>query len=252
MSLYDVVIPLGPKDEDIVQRCVTSVRKHVVGVRYIFVIAHKKMDISGAAVLEESLFPFSRAVCAEKTSEARAGWYLQQLLKFYAPLLISDAMENVLIVDADTVFQKRTRFTENGKTLVDKTMIELHQPYFDHMARLHPSFTVWKRMNSGITNVMVFNRTILFEMMKKAEDLHKKHFWEAYLDCVTLKDKSGASEYEVYFHYLMNNHADKVRVRPLQWTNDGQRAVVPTGDWHYQNYHWHNQKALPPRSSRLR
>ena len=181
MSLYDVVIPLGPKDEDIIQRCVTSVRKHVVGVRYIFVIAHKKMDISGAAVLEESLFPFSRAVCAEKTSEARAGWYLQQLLKFYAPLLISDIMENVLIVDADTVFQKRTRFTENGKTLVDKTMIELHQPYFDHMARLHPSFTVWKRMNSGITNVMVFNRTILFEMMKKAEDLHKKHFWEGHI-----------------------------------------------------------------------
>jgi hypothetical protein len=241
---FDVVIPFGPKDDDIIQRCVNSVLTHVVGVRYVFVIAHEKntMDLSNCIVLKEESFPFKRADIVEKTSEERAGWYIQQLIKFYAPLLISNITENVLLVDADTVFYKRTKYIENGKFLFDKVMGPLHQPYFEHMKRLHPTFTVWKPVTSGIINTMIFNKKIVIELMTKVEDLHKKDFWMAFLDCITEKTKSGASEYEIYFNYMMTAKADVSRIRPLQWNNNGQRSIVQRGDWNYVSYPWWSQK----------
>ena len=37
------------------------------------------------------------------------GWYFQQLLKLYAPLIIPDILENVLILDSDTVFFRKVK-----------------------------------------------------------------------------------------------------------------------------------------------
>ena len=242
---FDVVIPFGPNDSDIIQKCVNSVLTHVVGARYVFVIAHEKntMDLSNCIILKEESFPFKRADVVEKTCEERAGWYIQQLIKFYAPLLISNITENVLLVDADTVFYKRTRFIDNGKFLFDKMMGPPHQPYFEHMKRLHPTFTAWKPVTSGITNIMIFNKKIVIEIMTKVEDLHKKDFWVVFLDSITERTKSGASEYEIYFNYMMKFKSDVSRLRPLQWSNDGQRTTtVARGDWNYVSYPWWNQK----------
>jgi len=249
MQQLDVVIPLGPKDEDMINRCIRSVREHVVGVRNIYVISKKTIDVSGAAFINENVFPFSYEYVLSKTSETKAGWYLQQLLKFYAPLFITNILENVLIVDADTVFNKRTKFLDNGKQLYDRVMEPSHQPYLDHMLKLHPSFTQWKKNTSGITNVMLFNRKILIELIERVEEYHQTDFWDAFLDSVVLKTASGASEYEIYFNYVMNNKQDIVRVRPLQWNNHGQRNDPrDAGDWNYVNYHHHQQ--IKPRGFR--
>lgn len=240
----DAVVPLGPNDEDIVQTCVDSIYNHVAGIRYVFVIAHRPIDLSNCIVLQETDFPFKREEIAEMTSEKRAGWYMQQLIKLHAPLLISNILENVLIVDADTIFYKRTRFMENGTFLFDRVMEYPHKPYFDHMRRLHPSFLPWKNNVSGITNCMIFNRSYLQELISTVEAFHKTDFWRVYLTAVEKTQNSGAADYEVYFHWVMRNKADKVRLRPLQWTNQGQRSKigVRSGDWHYVSYHWHNQQ----------
>jgi hypothetical protein len=240
----DVIIPLGPKDEDIIGRCIASVRQWVHDVRHIFVIAHRPMEIQGVYVVDEKLFPFSKEEVEKRTSKNYAGWYLQQLLKFYAPLMISNALENCLVVDADVVFYRRVKFMENGKYLLDKNH-EIHKPYFEHMLRLHPTFTAWKKNFSGIVNCMIMNKNIIIEMMEKVELYHQKPFWEVFLDCVTEKNTTGAADYEIYFHYLMNNHFSKVTLRPLQYMNGGQRWEQPNRDYHYITYHWHTQK--PPR-----
>ena len=239
----DAVVPLGPNDEDIVQRCIDSIYYHVANIRYVFVIAHRPIDLSNCIVLQESDFPFPREEVAKLTSEKRASWYLQQLIKLHAPLLISNILENVLIVDADTIFYKRTRFLENGKYYFDRVMEFPHQPYFEHMRRLHPSFEPWKRNVSGITNCMIFKKQFLQELMTTVEKHHKTDFWRAYLQCVDTTQNSGAAEYELYFHWIMRNKSDQVKLRPLQWNNMGQRSKIGihTGDWHYISYHWHNQ-----------
>jgi hypothetical protein len=76
--------------------------------------------------------------------------------------------------------------------------------------------------------------------MKKVEDHHKDIFWKVFLASLS---KGASSEYEIYFHYIMRNHPNKAKLRPLQYYNFGQRSNMDgAGDWHYVNYHWHVQK----------
>lgn len=244
MAQLDVVIPLGPKDDDMIQRCIDSVHMFVTGVRYIYVVTDKsrKVDISGCVIIDEKDFPFKRDDVATFTSASHSGWYLQQLIKLYSPLLIKNILENVLILDADNVFYKKTKFIESGKFLFDKVIEPTHEPYYEHMARLHPSFLPWKKNTSGITHMMIFNKKIILEIIDKVEQYHKGIFWELFLENVTEKKSSGASEYELYFNYVMINKQDLVKIRPLQWNNYGQRAAREVGDWHYVTYHNHQQK----------
>lgn len=243
----DCIILCGPKDEDIVQRAVDGVAMNVVNIRYIYVIASRKIDLSNCVVFEETLFPFTREQVESATSEKSGGWYLQQLVKFYAPLLISSCSEDVLILDADTVVYKRIKFLETGKYQFVMTR-EVNQAHLNHMTRLHPSFVPWKRQTSGATNCGVWAKKYLVEIMERVEDYHKKDFWQAYVDCIIEKNGSGASEYEIYWHYMMVNHSDRVRIRPLRWNNFGQRWEKDGGDYQYVSYHWQNQRSEPRRS----
>ncbi len=243
----DAIVCLGPRDEDMISYCISSLYKYVEDIRNVYVISYKEMDISGAIVLPETAFPFTKEDCAAATKEDRAGWYLQQLLKFYAPLFIKGCSDICLWVDADTVFHKRTKFRQNSKTLMNKTF-EVHAPYFEHMLRLHPSFVAWKKQTSGIVNCMPVLKGVLQELMTLVEDYHGgKPFWQVFLDNVSkgYGVGVGASEYEIYYHYFMRVHKDKSIERPLQFSNFGQRmelAIGRGGDWHYVSYHWHAQK----------
>ena len=240
---FDVIIPLGPKDEDMISVCVASIKRHIVGVRKIFVVAYKPIDVSGATVISEDIFPFTRADVEAVVEPSRGGWYLQQLIKLYGPLVIPGVLDNCLVVDADGVFFRRVKFIEQGVFLMDMNREEPHKPYFDHMLALHPTFQAWKPLTSGIVNVMIYNKAILLELMKKVEDHHKDIFWKIFLAKLPKGTISAASEYEIYFHYIMRNHPNKAKLRPLQYYNFGQRSNMDgAGDWHYVNYHWHVQK----------
>lgn len=241
MSL-DVVIPLGPNDEDIIERCVESVRKCVLGVRNIYVIAARPLEVKGAThVFDESIFPFTKADVAEHVRDTRIGWYLQQLIKLYGPLMIPGCLPDCLIVDADVILFKPIKFKDGNKYLFDKNH-EIHPPYFSHMKRLHPSFVPAFPRTSGIVNLMIFNQEILKEIFEKVEELHKKVFWRVFLEEVGENEFSGASEYELYFHYIFRVYPNRVRIRLLQYDNFGLRSNIQSGDWHYRTYHHHYQK----------
>lgn len=234
---FDAVIPCGPKDEDIIQRCIEGARANMIGLRYIFVVAQKKLDLSGAVVFEESVFPFKRDYLLQKLgSDDHASQCMQQLVKLYAPLLISSILENVVVLDADMIFYKRVKFLEQGRFLMDKVMIQQTESHFVHMNYLHPTFKAWKKMTSGSVSHALFNRKVLIEIMDKVEVKHNKSFWDVY------SDRAGGSEYEIYFHYIMNTYPALVRIRPLRWNNFGQRASPPRGDWDCVTYHWQIQK----------
>ncbi len=237
----DVVIPLGPKDEEFINTVITAARKNVRELRTIFVIAHKLMDISGATVLPEQLFPFQASnLAAHGIPPQRTGWYLQQLIKLYAPLIIPGILPNVLLLDADTVLFRPLRFFQDGKAFLDFNR-ETHSPYFQHMRRLHPSFEPWQPRTSGIVNLMPISRPILEELFSKVEAHHQKPFWQAFLECVDPTQASGASEYELYFHYVMRNHPSKAKIRHLQYDNFGVRTNVQANGYDYVTYHWHHQ-----------
>jgi hypothetical protein len=239
---FDVLIPLGPNDEDIVERCVESVRTYVLGVRNIYIVASRPIQVKGATqVLDESIFPFTKEEIGKLVLEKRAGWYLQQLIKLYGPLLIPGCLPDCLIVDADVIFFQRVRFMDGSKYLFDKNH-ETHPPYFSHMKRLHPSFVPAFRNTSGIVNIMIYNQEILKEIFRLVEEHHKDVFWKAFLQQVAPNEFSGASEYELYFHYICRTKPNRIMLRPLRYNNFGLRSKIEAGDWHYVTYHHHYQK----------
>jgi hypothetical protein len=238
---FDVVIPLGSKDEDIIGRCVNSVREFIIGVREIHIVSQNEIQVDGATVHSEAVFPFQKTDVEMYVKQDRAGWYLQQLIKLYAPLVIPNLLENVLIVDADTIFFRKIRFIQNGIWYYDSNTF-IHKPYFESMVKLHPSFKVWKPKTSGIVNVMIFNRDVLKEIMNLVEEYHKEEFWKSFLKTSEKESISGASEYEIYFHYVMRKYPSRVKIRHLQYDNFGQRNNIQSNGYDYISYHWHVQK----------
>lgn len=217
----DVVICIGPNDYDVAARCIESV-KVFVPHRTIYCIVpssfpHERSDV---VVVREDAFPFNKGFIdtAFKTPQ-RSGWYLQQLLKLYAPIIISQLSDTYLIVDADVVFHRPVTFVHND-TIAFNTGTEYHLPYFSHMARLLPGLQK-VRAESGICHLMPMKRHIVAELMRRVEVFHGKPFWVAFLECVNGADYpgSGASEYEILFSFTLTEFPNDAHVRPIGWRN---------------------------------
>ena len=231
---FDLVIPYGPNEDWIIQRCIDSCKKYIENVNNIYVISYKDIYLNNCIVVTENKFPFTKNYISNKTSKERAGWYLQQLIKLYIPRVISNITDNFLIVDADTIFYKKTRYIENGKLLYD-TSEQHHIPYFEHMERLHPELKKY-HTKSGICDQMMFNTDILEELLEMVESYNKKEFYNVFLDSITDKTGSGASEYEIYFNYMIYKHKDLIKERELKKTTKN-KYEESNNTYNYITYH---------------
>jgi hypothetical protein len=119
---------------------------------------------------------------------------------------------------------------------------EKEQPYFDHMARLDKRFTRKYDDKSGICHHMMFETSILRELFDIVEKNHNQLFYEAFLSQVTYSF-IGASEYELYFNYLMHFHEDKVCLRKLSFINSTEMIPQHTNShYDYFSYHFYLRK----------
>lgn len=239
---YDILVSHGPSDDDILPYTISQIRKYVKDFRNIYIVSHDaEIDLfnedvfKGTKVIDEKTFPFSiKDVDKFIQTPKRNAWYFQQLLKLYASLVIEEILDDYVVVDADTLFLKDISFKSGERYMVNMGD-EHHIPYFEHMKRLHPSFEKMVKL-SGITHHMIFNRTIVIEMMNLVERHHNSTpFWEVFLKEVVPEQRhgSGASEYEMYFNYMLKNHKDKIIPRKIKFENTGLPADVILNN--YQN-----------------
>ncbi len=239
---YDILISHGPSDDDILPYTVSQIRKYVKDFRNIYIVSHDaEIDLfdeevfKGTKVINEKTFPFSiKDVDKFIQTPKRNAWYFQQLLKLYASLVIEEMLDDYVVVDADTLFLKEISFKSSGRYMFNMGD-EYHVPYFEHMKRMHPSFEKMVKL-SGISHHMIFNRMIVSEMMMLVERHHNfTPFWEVFLREVVPEQRhgSGASEYEMYFNYMLKNHKDKVIPRKIKFENTGLQADVILNN--YQN-----------------
>jgi hypothetical protein len=234
MLSFDVVIPVGPNELNDISKQIVHIKKNVLGYRNIYIITNLKNNIQndGCIMIDETVgFPFKYQDIADYFSQYqgkcnRNGWYFQQLLKLYVSFVMNNISDNYLIVDADVFFLKQTQFIMNNKPIFTVGR-EYWTPYFDHMKKLHPSL-IKQTKYSGISHHMMFNRHYLKEMMDMVEKHHNngKMFWQIFLESVTehtnhnpQHSESGASEYELYFNFMIINHPDKICFRQLNWAN---------------------------------
>lgn len=239
-QLIDIVIPVGPNDTNFLEVVVKCCKKNLK-FRKIFVVGISHININGCDFISENIFPFSKSDVAKLHGDnPRNGWYLQQLLKLYAGKVIPGILNDYVVIDCDTFFLKPIDFKENGKYLFN-TGDEYHIPYFVHMSKLHPSFGKICNL-SGITHHMIFSTSILNEMFSLVEKYHGtlKPFWYIFLDCVDpslrIVNTSGASEYELYFNYMLLYHYDMIKIRTLDWQDCGSVNLNANKD--YISVHW--------------
>jgi hypothetical protein len=115
--LFDIVIPLGPSDTEVITEQLKYTKKNVKGYRNIYIISHDdSLNFEGCVTVSEKIFPFNKKTVKENAAidEGRSGWYLQQLLKLYCGFFIPGMLGRYLIIDSDTFFLKPTNFIENN------------------------------------------------------------------------------------------------------------------------------------------
>ena len=245
-NLFDIVIPVGPNDRDIMEKQLKYTKKNIIGYRNIYLICYDpSINISNCITVDERVFPFTKAMIAESHGKTDFnGWYLQQLLKLYAGIVIPKILDRYLVIDCDTIFFKPTKFIDGGKCLYMHGS-ECHKPYFKHMSLMHENLTKVVRQ-SGICHHMIFEKKYIIEIIKMVERKHKKPFFHCFINFVLPEFKGktmGASEYEMYFNYIMKYHYNKIKYRELHWCNwRKDKGNGPPYD--FISYHWYKRREL--------
>jgi hypothetical protein len=249
--LFDIVICVGPNDNDIIENVIPFTQRNILGYRNIFLVcSNPTISVPGTITIDERIFPFNIEYLINKFGNnylncgvSRNGWYLQQLLKIYSGNVIPGILKRYLVLDCDTVFLKPTKFiTDDGKHILT-TGTEHNEPYFLHMNRLHNSL---KKVHSlsGISHHTFFHVDRVNEMIKMIEDnfSNEKPFWKIYLDVIDLNQYvySGAAENELYFTYMCLYHPNDIVIRQLKWEN--MSTFNDTTDNDFISIHWYLRK----------
>jgi FkbM family methyltransferase len=233
-NLFDIVIPVGPFDAEVIKSQIECTKKNVIGYRNIYLVSFDpNLSVDGCITIDESIFPFTiKTVASIHGENHRNGWYFQQLLKLYSGLVIPNILDRYLVIDSDTYFLKPTTFID---TSTDKCLYnygtENFAAYFIHMNKLHEELVKVYPDKSGICHHMMFETKYLKELMDIVEKTHGETFYKIFLKLVTEITGSGASEYEIYFNYMFNFHSDRVNLRPLNWHNVGSLILNENFDY---------------------
>ena len=244
-KIFDIVITVGPSDEDIIKKQIKYTQKNIKDFRNIYLILKTNSSFKSEEVtlIYENIFPFNVTTIPfrnQKTKTqfvgniSRNGWYLQQLFKLYAGIIIPNILDNYLVIDSDTFFLKPTYFVSNGKFLYNYAN-EYHQDYFEHMKRLHEILTRQYKDKSGICHHMIFQTKFIKEMFSWVSLKHNnKPFYEIFLEQVT-DIHSGASEYEIFFNYMLKMHPDEIQLRKMEFMNTNE--ITNTSNLDYISVH---------------
>ena len=239
-SSLDVVIPVHSKDKENIEVIISKVRENIDEVGNIYIIS-KDRYTDEASWVDESYFPFSIDDVGRELggrggigNHQRCGWYFQQLLKFYSYLVIEDLSDNFLILDADTIPNKKMSFfSPSGKVYLNCLFHKgcFYRTYYHHMKKILPDQKNIFYFKNPVVHHMVFSKSILSDLFERVESKFNKSFWQVFLNTVDVSGKQdsllaqrccykafevGASEYIIYFNFALNYHRDKVCSRNVR------------------------------------
>jgi hypothetical protein len=226
---FDAVIPFHPKDGDVLPYCVIGLRRYTTGLRNIYVVSKDDPEEDDIIWIPESSFPFTVADVQAiiQSTNGRAGWYFQQLLKLYAFRVIDGILPHALLFDADCVICRPVSFFRDGKILLDWSEKQNHAAYFIHAkAIMGDLFNQPDPEKSGITDHMMVHQPVMEGLLQKIESrsfaktnyMEDFQAWRVFLKAVdpTQRDFSGMSEYEIYYNYALTWFWEDYETRQLE------------------------------------
>ena len=248
---YDIVICSCKKDQQVLQKCLLSIKKYIKNYRRIIVVSSEPLtNIDGVEWFDESKYPFSKKdlydnmynIIPDKVRRKKLG-YINQLLKLYAHYIIPNLTDDILIIDSDIIFIKDTSFfdIENNSDndtlkIIPKYGFNYMYPngwtiYQNHFKKLHPTFHNFNK--SGICHHIIYNKYIIFELFNLIEKFHGKKFWKIYLNLMDNRPNMIHSEpanCELYYNYISKFHNGSFILRKIKWiespANSGENNVI--------------------------
>ena len=257
-NFIDAVIPAHVKDQAILDHCILGIKKNVKNIRRVIVVSKEKYS-DNAEWFDEKLYPFSFEEISQILNNKNVGWNYQQLLKLYSVLVIPNISQQVLIVDADTVFYKKVEFiTDDGFALYnlakdrDLYRSEFQISTLNHIAEILPQikeklpeiFSESAKNNSY--RARDFNKKLNFLNQKDQEKsydlesgichhmLFQKEVIESLFSTVEsnfenekfykifLQNRQsifGVAEYNLYFYFLISFFPNLYSIRILNYKN---------------------------------
>jgi len=212
----DVIIPVAYKDMGTLPYCTNSIQEHVRHpINKIFIIASNSEEIKTFCntnghifIDEDTVLPINKKDIIYSVGLVdRSGWLFQQLLKLNGDTI--SALDNYLIVDADTVYIRPRVFEYNNKTIFDISGLSLgHYPYFEIYKKLLKSDIFLPA--SFTSHNMLVNTSVLKELKNNIEKRNNLKWYEAILKNIDKKEKSSVSEQEIYGCYMFQNYRDRM------------------------------------------
>ena len=221
----DAVMLTTGKDTRVFVKSIASALKHLVDVDKFYIIspnlAELKKNLGNnlndrMILLDERKFPFGgynvsevmiesvrqRGVYPldgnsqfEKTIWGRIGWFLQQLLKFYAGRVFG--LNDYVLLDSDLMWFKDVKFIapRSNTTITTPTKYFGNTYYYATSNQYHPSYiATLPRISglplhnhkpvfrSGIVHHMVIVKTVLDSLINVSEAKHGIPFWQILLN----------------------------------------------------------------------
>jgi GR25 family glycosyltransferase involved in LPS biosynthesis len=227
INKYDIVFVCHSKDKDNLLKCYESIKKYLCHYNNFYLIAKENYlsKYNEVIFIDENLFPFNKDdikyIISNKCPVYKYGWYYQQLLKLYIFKIVLHLTDNYIIIDSDVVFLDYiTFFDENNKPYFTLGN-EFNLAYFEHINLLIPSLKK-QHHKSGISHHMIFNKKILEILFNNIENYHNDVLWKVFLKKVEFDDSnnySRASEYELYFNYVLKYYKEYYSIREINWIN---------------------------------
>jgi hypothetical protein len=250
MQPIDVVIPAHEKDISTLEYVIAGIKRNGANIRRIIVVSKERFT-NKAEWFDESLYPFSYQEISNILGGNRVGWHYQQLLKLYASFVIPNISENILILDADTVFYRKVQFfSPEGLPLYnlskdkDLEQSDFQQSTFQNIIRILPeigsNFPESFRNISGVCHHMLFQRHILAELMKRVEDKNSNNekFYKIFLE--NREGYCDIAEYNLYFYFLISCYPKNYQIRILKYKNTAKFhpwIERLRKKYHYCSYH---------------
>mmetsp|Transcript_34893 Transcript_34893/g.33184 ORF Transcript_34893/g.33184 Transcript_34893/m.33184 type:complete len:394 (-) Transcript_34893:435-1616(-) len=187
------------------------------------------------SVVDAGVYPIDGKSTFEKTVWGRVGWFLQQLLKFYAGRVLR--LHDYILLDSDVVWFKDIRFIDQcnstGRSFFYTSSCQYHPPYMSTLGQISGVGPINAPVHrSGVVHHIVIVKSVLDDLMAVSEARFGGiPFWQVLLN-VSAREMtcraprtnicgagSTLSEYELYFNYARVKHPGTVSLRPLLWTN---------------------------------
>jgi hypothetical protein len=200
--------------------------------------ASQVADVMIDAVKQKGLYPLDDGKSTyERALWGKLGWFLQQILKIYAGVVLN--LDDYVLLDSDLVWFKDVTFIKSWsktgqRTYYYATSNQYHPPYIASLKRIAGIGLLpnQKFHRSGIVHHMVIVKSVMSDLFNVSEILHGGlPFWQLLLNVSALEMTCRApktpicgagstlSEYELYFNFAQNRHPETVELRPLLWAN---------------------------------